>query len=47
MKSLKNNVSLAQIHLNWSIAMQASRKATLDCIDAFGLTDFREDLKTY
>jgi len=44
---LKDKVSLAQIHLNWNIAMQASRKATLDCVDAFGLTDFREDLKTF
>lgn len=44
---LQDRVSLAQIHLNWSIAMQASRKATLDCIDAFGLTDFREDLKAF
>lgn len=44
-EKLKDKVSLAQIHLNWSIAMQASRKATLDCVDAFGFTDFREDLK--
>ena len=27
--------------------MSASRKATLDCVDAFGLTDFREDLKKF
>lgn len=44
---LKDNVSLAQVDLNWSIAMQASRKATLDCVDAFGLSDFREDLKAF
>jgi len=46
-EKLKNRVSLAQIHLNWNIAMQASRKATLDCVDAFGLTDFRNDLKAF
>lgn len=44
---LKDKVSSAQVHLNWSVAMQASRKATLDCVDAFGLTDFREDLKSF
>lgn len=44
---LQDKVSSAQVHLNWSIAMQASRKATLDCVDAFGFTDFREDLKSF
>ncbi|NBC58902.1 MAG: alpha/beta fold hydrolase [Bacteroidetes bacterium] len=44
---LNDRVSSAQVHLNWSIAMSASRKATLDCVDAFGLTDFREDLKAF
>jgi peroxiredoxin len=44
---LKDRVSLAQVELNWNIAMQASRKATLDCVDSFGLTDFREDLKAF
>jgi pimeloyl-ACP methyl ester carboxylesterase len=32
--------------MEWSrdVAMQASLKATLDCVDAFGTTDFRRDL---
>ncbi len=46
-EKLNERVSSAQVHLNWSIAMSASRKATLDCVDAFGLTDFREDLKAF
>ncbi|SDR66026.1 alpha/beta hydrolase [Gramella sp. MAR_2010_147] len=29
----------------WSIACNASPNATLECIDSFGLTDFRDDLK--
>ena len=29
----------------WSIACKASPNATLECIDSFGLTDFRDDLK--
>ena len=32
-------------HFYWSIACSASPKATVDCVDSFGLTDFREDLK--
>jgi peroxiredoxin len=44
---LKDKVSLAQVELNWNIAMQASKKATLDCVDAFGLTDFRKDLTAF
>ncbi|RRO24093.1 alpha/beta fold hydrolase [Flavobacteriaceae bacterium 14752] len=44
---LNERISSAQVHLNWNIAMNASRKATLDCVDAFGLTDFREDLKAF
>lgn len=46
-EKLKNKVSLAQIQWNWNIAMHASRKATIDCVDAFGLTDFRADLKAF
>ncbi|PRX43343.1 alpha/beta fold hydrolase [Salegentibacter salegens] len=34
-------------HHHWAIACSASPKATLDCIDSFGLTDFREDLKSF
>jgi non-heme chloroperoxidase len=35
--------------LEWSrnIAMQASLRATLECADAFGTTDFRRDLKSF
>jgi len=46
-EDLKDQVSLEQVRLNWNIAMTASRKATLDCVDAFGGTDFREDLKKF
>jgi len=41
----KDKISEKQIHFNWTIAAGASPKATLDCIDAFGKTDLREDLK--
>ncbi len=44
---LQDKVSLAQVELNWNIAMRASLKATLDCVDAFGKTDFREDIKKF
>ena len=30
-----------------SLAMQAGLKATLDCVNAFGTTDFRPDLKSF
>ncbi len=43
----KDKISEAQMHFNWSIAAQASPKATLDCITSFGTTDFREDLKKF
>lgn len=43
----KEKISKDQIHLNWSVACKASPKATLDCVDSFGLTDFREDLKKF
>ncbi len=35
--------------LAWAemVASQASLKATLDCIDAFGTTDFRPDMKSF
>ncbi len=46
-KDNKKNISEAQIHFNWSIAAGASPKATLDCIDSFGKTDFREDCKKF
>jgi len=31
----------------WSIACKGSPNATLECIDSFGLTDFRKDLKEF
>ncbi|WP_034924010.1 alpha/beta fold hydrolase [Gillisia sp. CAL575] len=43
----KEKISKDQVHLNWSVACKASPKATLDCVDSFGLTDFREDLKKF
>ncbi len=35
--------------LEWAerVASQASLKATLDCVDAFGRTDFRPDMKSF
>lgn len=41
----KENISAAQVDFNWNVACHASPKATLDCVDAFGKTDFREDCK--
>ncbi|HEA31534.1 MAG TPA: alpha/beta hydrolase [Leeuwenhoekiella sp.] len=46
-KDNKKNISEAQVHFNWSIAAEASPKATLDCIDSFGKTDFRDDCKKF
>ena len=43
----KEKISKDQVHLNWSIACKASPKATIDCVNSFGLTDFREDLKKF
>lgn len=37
-------VSQATLDWAWQIAMQAGLKPTLDCVDAFGKTDFRPDL---
>ena len=42
-----DRISEAQVHFNWSIASNASPKATVDCIDSFGTTDFRDDLKKF
>lgn len=39
----KERVSQAQVDYNWFVACSASKKATLDCVDAFGKTDFRAD----
>lgn len=43
----KDRISTAQVDFNWNIACHASPKATLDCIDAFAATDFREDCKSF
>lgn len=43
----KDRVSEAQVLLNWHIACSASRKGTLNCVDAFGKTDFRKDCKAF
>ena len=37
-------VSQGLLDWNFALAMMASPKATIDCIDAFGTTDFRPDL---
>ena len=41
---LRQPVSDEVIEWSRDVAMQASLKATLDCVDAFGTTDFRPDL---
>jgi peroxiredoxin len=46
--SLKNDrISDSMLELTWNLAMQGSRKATLDCVDSFGRTDFREDCRKF
>ena len=40
---LSDKVSDKLLHYHWSIAVNAQPKATVDCVDAFGLTDFRPD----
>ena len=39
------SVSQEMLHYNWAIACAASPKATLDCVDAFGKTDLRSDVR--
>jgi non-heme chloroperoxidase len=43
---LSQPVSAEVIEWSRDVAMQASLKGTLDCVDAFGTTDFRPDLAT-
>ena len=43
----KDKISEALVHFNWTIAVNASAKATLDCIDSFGKTDFRGDMAKF
>lgn len=40
---LSDRISEQILHYHWSIATMAQPKATVDCVDAFGLTDFRPD----
>jgi pimeloyl-ACP methyl ester carboxylesterase len=40
-------VSDAVLAWTLTMAMQASLKATVDCVRAFGFTDFRQDLKAF
>ncbi len=41
----KHRVSQGQLDYNFHIAVDASPKATVDCVDAFGKTDLREAMK--
>ncbi|MEH6408586.1 MAG: alpha/beta hydrolase [Leeuwenhoekiella sp.] len=43
----KDKISKEQVHYNWTIAANASPKATIDCVDSFGTTDFRKDLEKF
>ncbi|GGE52457.1 arylesterase [Agaricicola taiwanensis] len=40
-------VSQALMDWTFTLALMASPKATLDCVDAFGKTDFRSDLASF
>ncbi|GAB3681768.1 alpha/beta fold hydrolase [Salinisphaera aquimarina] len=40
-------VSDGVMRWSWMMAMQASPKATLDCVDAFGRTDLRPDMDAF
>ncbi|MBZ9652999.1 alpha/beta fold hydrolase [Psychroflexus montanilacus] len=42
-----DKISNAFLDFTWNLAMQGSKKATLDCVDSFGKTDFREDCKKF
>lgn len=44
---LSHPVSDGILHWSWAMAMMASPKATLDCVDAFGRTDFRADMAAF
>ncbi|UPG88275.1 alpha/beta hydrolase [Luteibacter aegosomaticola] len=41
---LSHPVSKATLDASLIVAMQASKKGTLDCVDAFSKTDFRQDI---
>ncbi len=44
---ISHPVSNATLDWAWRLAMQAGLKGTLDCVDAFGKTDFRPDLASF
>ncbi|MGB5981176.1 MAG: alpha/beta hydrolase [Nonlabens sp.] len=44
-EDLKDRVSQGQLDYNFHIAVDASPKGSLDCIDAFGKTDLRKAMK--
>lgn len=44
---LSHPVSDGILRWSWAMAMMASPKATLDCVDAFGRTDFRPDMAAF
>ena len=43
---ISHQVSQATLDWNLSLAMQASPKATIECVHAFGETDFRAEMRT-
>ncbi|WP_043694547.1 alpha/beta hydrolase [Luteibacter sp. 9133] len=43
---LSHPVSQATLDSSLVVAMQASKKGTLDCVDAFSKTDFRQDISS-
>ncbi|MGV3509455.1 MAG: alpha/beta fold hydrolase [Sphingobacteriaceae bacterium] len=43
---VSHQVSQAMLDWNLMVAMQASPKATIDCVHAFGETDFRKEMHT-
>jgi pimeloyl-ACP methyl ester carboxylesterase len=44
---ISHPVSQGVLDHAWTMAMQAGLKGTLDCVDAFGKTDFRPDLASF
>ena len=42
-----DRVSEDMAHYYWTIGCQGSSNATIKCVDSFGMTDFREDLKKF
>jgi pimeloyl-ACP methyl ester carboxylesterase len=46
-QGMVHGVSEGVLHWSLMMAMQASPKATLDCVDAFGKTDFTGDMSAF